>query len=109
MLSMRIRKDNDIYDAEEIGIISAASDALAHPLRVQIFRYIYTENIARRRVCNKDLVAGFGYSQSTISQHMRKLLLSGLVEARKQESYTFYYVNIGVLQKYLNAIRKLNA
>ena len=105
---MRIRKDNDIYDEEEIRLIAAASDALAHPLRVELFRFIYSENAARRRVCNKDLVVCFGYSQSTISQHMRKLLVSGLVEARKQESYTYYYVNIGVLQRYLNAVRKLN-
>ena len=105
---MRIRRDNDIYDAEEIKLISAASDALAHPLRVELFRYIYTENIARRSVCNKDLVAEFGYSQSTISQHMRKLLVSGLVEAQRKESFAYYYVNLGTLQKYLNAVKKLN-
>jgi len=108
MLSMRIRKDNDIYDSEEISLIASASDALAHPLRVEIFRYIYTENIARRQICNKDLVAEFGYSQSTISQHMRKLLVSGLVTAQKKESYSYYYVNLGKLQKFLNAVRKLN-
>ena len=108
-MPMRIRKDNDIYDSEEIALIAAASDALAHPLRVELFRFIYTENIARRQVCNKDLVAEFGYSQSTISQHMRKLLVSGLVTAQKKESYSYYYVSIGTLQKYLNAIRKLNS
>ena len=60
---MRIRRDNDIYDVEEIKLISAASDALAHPLRVELFRFIYTENIARRQVCNKDLVERFGLAQ----------------------------------------------
>ena len=106
---MRIRRENDIYDVEEIKLISAASDALAHPLRVELFRFIYTENIARRQVCNKDLVREFGYSQSTISQHMRKLLVSGLVEGRKKESYTYYYVNLGVLGRYLNSVKKLNS
>lgn len=105
---MRIRRENDIYQEDEIRLISSASDALAHPLRVEIFRYIYTENIARRQVCNKDLVAEFGYSQSTISQHMRKLLISGLVEAQRKESYSYYYVNLGMLQKYLNTVKKLN-
>ena len=90
-------------------LVTAASDALAHPLRVELFRYIYTENIARRQVCNKDLVSEFGYSQSTISQHMRKLLVSGLIESRKKESYSYYYVNLGMLQKYLNAVKKLNS
>ena len=106
---MRIRKNPSSLPAEEIQLITGASDALAHPLRVELFRYIYTENLARRSVCNKDLVAEFGYSQSTISQHMRKLLVSGLVTAQKKESYSYYYVSIGTLQKYLNAIRKLNS
>lgn len=106
--AMRIRKDNDIYNEEEILLIAKASDALAHPLRVELFRYIYTENIARRQVCNKDLVAEFGYSQSTVSQHMKKLLISGLVEAKKQESFTYYYVNLGLLGRYLNSVKKLN-
>jgi len=109
MTFMRIRKDNDIYNEEEIKLISAASDALAHPLRVELFRYIYTENIARRQVCNKSLVEEFGYSQSTISQHMRKLLVSGLVQSMKKESYSYYYVNLGTLQMYLNAVKKLNS
>ena len=106
---MRIRKKTDIYNEEEIQLISAASDALAHPLRVELFRYIYTENIARRTVCNKDLVREFEYSQSTISQHMKKLLISGLVEARKQESCTCYYLNLGVLGRYLATGKRLNS
>ena len=105
---MRIRKFQSSLPAEEIQLISKASDALAHPLRVELFRYIYTENLGRRPVCNKSLVEEFGYSQSTISQHMRKLLVSGLVEARRKETYAYYYVNLGVLGKYLDLVRKLN-
>ena len=58
---MRIRKFTGSLPAEEIQLISQASDALAHPLRVELFRFIYTENRARRSVCNKDLVEHFGY------------------------------------------------
>ena len=106
---MRIRKFTGSIPQEEIQLISKASDALAHPLRVEMFRYIYTENLARRSVCNKDLVAQFGYSQSTVSQHMRKLLVSGLVEAKNKETYAYYFVNLGVLGKYLDCVRKLNS
>ena len=106
---MRIRKDTDIYNEEEIRLISAASDALAHPLRVELFRYIYTENIARRPVCNKDLVAAFDYAQATISQHMKKLLISGIVTAEKKGTYSYYFVNLGMLAKYLDAVKKLNS
>ena len=106
---MRIRKFPGSLPAEEIQLITEASDALAHPLRVEIFRYIFTQNLARVPVCNKDLVAQFGYSQSTISQHMRKLLVSGLVTARNRETYAYYFVNLGVLGNYIDDLKKLNA
>ena len=106
---MRIRKTTDIIDEEEILLIAKASDALAHPARVEIFRFIYKENMARRMVCNKDVVAAVGYAQATVSQHLNKLTTSGLVQVEKKETYSYYYVNIGILGKYLNAVRKLNA
>ena len=104
---MRIRKDAGL-EREDILLIAKASDALAHPGRVEIFRYIYSENLARRPVCNKDLVEEFDYAQATVSQHMRKLVISGLVDVQKKETYSYYYVNIGMLGRYLNAVRKLN-
>ena len=104
---MRIRRENDIYDVEEIKLISAASDALAHPLRVELFRFIYTENIARRQVCNKDLVAAFGYAQATVSQHMKTLVKSGLVESMKKDKATYYFVNAGLVYKYVDTVKKL--
>lgn len=104
---MRIRKDSLI--SEEAQLIAKASDALAHPLRVEIFRYIYKENMQRKTVCTKQLVEVFGYSQSTISQHMKKLLISGLVEPQQKNNFTYYFVNIGTLSKYLDAVKKLNS
>ena len=93
---------------EDILLIAQVSDALAHPARVEIFRYIYIENMNRRTVCNKNLVENFDYSQATISQHIKKLVISGLIEVQKKENFSFYYVNIGILSKYLNAVKKLN-
>ena len=71
---MRIRKETDTLEKDEISLIASASDALAHPARVELFRYIYSQNMKRIPVCNKDLVAAFDYAQATISQHMKKLL-----------------------------------
>ena len=93
---------------EDVLLIAQASDALAHPVRVEIFRYIYMENMNRRTVCNKDIVNAFDYSQATISQHISKLVISKLVEVQKKDNFSFYYVNIGILGKYLNAVKKLN-
>lgn len=105
---MRIRKNNDNINQEEVELIAGCSDALAHPARVEIFHYIYTENLSRRTVCNKDLVAAFDYSQATISQHASKIAQSGLIDVQKKDNRSYYFVNIGVLGKYLNAVRKLN-
>lgn len=107
-MCMRIRKDNDILEYGEIELISAASDALAHPLRVELFRFIYVENMKQNKVCNKDLVEVFDYSQSTISQHMNKLTASGLVDVVRKANKSYYFVNLGILGKYLNAVKKLN-
>ena len=79
--AMRIRKDSDILEKEEIQ---------------------------RRTVCNKDLCAAFDYAQATISQHVKKLVSSGLLEVQKKENFNYYFVNIGMLGRYLNAVKKLN-
>ena len=79
----------------------------SHPARVRIFRYIYNANRSRQAVCNKDIVAAFEYSQATISQHLKKLIFSGLVQVQKKDNFSYYYVNIGMLGKYLDAVRKL--
>ena len=93
----------------EIQLIAGASDALAHPARVEIFRYIYSQNMKRTPVCTKDLVEQFDYSQATVSQHMKKLTVSGLVNAERKGTYSYYYVNLGMLAKYLDAVKKLNS
>ncbi len=106
---MRIRTESKFEVSEDAKLIASASDALAHPLRVELFRYVYKENMQRRGVCTKELVAHFGYSQSTVSQHMKKLLISGLLEGKRENSFLFYYVNLGTLSKYLDAVKKLNS
>lgn len=103
---MRLRKESDDLQEEEILLTARVSDALAHPARVKIFRYIYMNNRNRSPVCNKDVVAAFDYSQATISQHIKKLVEAELVQVKKDDKFSFYFVNIGVLGKYLNAVKK---
>lgn len=106
---MRIRKEADDLQEEEVLLVARVSDALAHPARVQIFRFIYVSNRNRESICNKDVVANFDYSQATISQHIKKLVESGLIQVKKKDKFSFYYVNIGILGKYLDAVKKFNS
>ena len=103
---MRIRKKIDTVPTDEVELITLVSDALAHPVRLQLFRFIMQKNKAMELVCTGDLVENFDYAQATISQHMNKLTVSGLVETRKKDKYTYYFANIGVLIQYINATKK---
>lgn len=103
---MRIRKEQDLFEEKDIEFIAQVSDALAHPVRLQLFRYIMQCNKSMETVCNKDLVANFDYAQATISQHMKKLTQSGLVEIQKKDKFSYYYANLGILMQYLNVTKK---
>lgn len=105
---MRLRKEQDEMMEEEVLLIAKVSDALAHPARINIFRYIMQSNRAMVQVCNKDLVEHFNYAQATISQHTKKLVDSGLVEVKKKDKYSYYYANLGMLMQYLNATKKFS-
>jgi ArsR family transcriptional regulator, arsenate/arsenite/antimonite-responsive transcriptional repressor len=103
---MRLRKEADDLQEEEILLIAKVSDALAHPARVKIYRFIMQSNRNRTSVCNKDVVAAFDYSQATISQHIKKLVEADLIQVKKDDKFSIYYANIGILGKYLNATKK---
>jgi ArsR family transcriptional regulator, arsenate/arsenite/antimonite-responsive transcriptional repressor len=105
---MRLRKESDELQEEEVLLIANVSDALAHPVRIKIFRYIMRCNAARQLVCNKDLVAVFDYSQATISQHLKKLQQGQLVQVKKKDRYSYYFINIGMLSKYVKAVNKFD-
>ena len=105
---MRLRKETDGMLEEEVLLIARVSDALAHPARINMFRYIMQANRGMVAVCNKDIVNLFDYAQASVSQHMKKLVESGLVEIKKKEKFSYYYANLGMLMQYLNATKKFS-
>ena len=56
---MRLRKETDGMLEEEVLLIARVSDALAHPARINMFRYIMQANRGMVAVCNKDIVNHF--------------------------------------------------
>jgi len=110
-MEMRIRREapaDAALNDEEILAVAKISDALAHPLRIRLLRYILTENLARRSVTNKDLVAVFGYAQATVSQHISKLLIGGLIEVQKRGTSSCYFARVGKLLAYTETIKKID-
>lgn len=98
-----------MFNDEDIVAAAKVSDALAHPARIRILRYILTENLARRNVTNKDLVFVFDYAQATISQHLTKLLIGGLIDVRKKGTSSCYFARIGRLTSYTELLKKIES
>lgn len=103
---MRIRRDNDTMQEEDILLLAKVSDALAHPVRIKIFQFIMQQNAKMINVCNKDVVANFDYAQATISQHIKTLVKAGLVDVQKKDKFSYYFVNVGMHAKYVDVVKK---
>jgi ArsR family transcriptional regulator, arsenate/arsenite/antimonite-responsive transcriptional repressor len=63
--------------------------ALADPTRLGIVNRL----AASGELCVCDLTDSFGLSQPTISHHLRVLRDAGLVEGRKQGTWSYYRLN----------------
>ena len=109
---MRIRKQgppDELLNDEEVLSAARVADALAHPLRIRMLRFILSENVARRTVTNKDLVEIFDYSQASVSQHISKLVLGGLLEVRKKGTSSCYFTRVGKLSVFAETLKKIEA
>lgn len=103
---MRIRKQID-ENIPEVIKIAEISDALSHPVRVAILKYVKEKNGVRNDVCNMDLVNNFSYSQATISQHVKKLVDIGIFNIKREDKYSFYSINKSVLNQYIKLLKEL--
>lgn len=101
---MRIRTEiSSKYINEEDYKIAEIANALAHPLRVALVRYLSAKNYGKgvdNVTCNKDLVEMFDYSQSTVSQHLKILKDCGLFITESKDKFTHYYLNKDLLQEF---------
>jgi len=106
---MRIRTEiSSKYINEMDNEIAKVANALAHPLRVALVRYLSEKNNGQgvdNITCNKDLVEMFDYSQSTISQHVKILKEAGLFLTESKDKFTFYYLNAELLKGFANSLR----
>lgn len=62
---------------------------LAHPARLAILQYILNQNAC---ICN-DLVEELGLAQATISQHLKELKNSGLIQGTIDGKSVCYCIN----------------
>lgn len=101
---MRIRTEilSDYINDKDFEIAKVAN-ALSHPLRVALVRYLSEKNNGQgvnNVTCNKDLVELFDYSQSTISQHVKILKDAGIFITESKDKFTLYYLNGDLLKQF---------
>ena len=109
---MRIRAEiSNPYIIETDHKMAELANALSHPLRVALVRYLSEKdkgNGLNNAICNKDLVEMFDYSQSTISQHVKILKQCGLFITESKDKFILYYLNRELLNEFCTSIIKFN-
>ena len=78
--------------------------ALGHPTRVKIIEHLIRINSC---VCGQ-IVDIFPFSQSTISQHLKLLKDSGIVQGKIEGPTTCYCVNRDILNEFKDYVASLN-
>ena len=97
---MKIKKPYNLEGAEKTVLTANVADALSHPLRIDLINYVKKMNKSKTEVCNKDLVEHFPYSQSSLSQHIKKLRDVGIFTVEFSEKRSYYSVDKEVIQAF---------
>jgi ArsR family transcriptional regulator len=105
---MRVRTEltSDYINDTDYNVAGIAN-ALAHPMRVALVRYLATKNNGKgidNVTCNKDLVQMFDCAQSTMSQHVKILKDCGLFITESRDKFTYYFLNRGLLREYTTTL-----
>lgn len=89
------------YSDSQISI-SAFSKALSHPARIKILRILGKYDSC---ICN-DIVKELPLAQSTVSQHLKELKESGLIECQIDGTRSIYYLNKKALKGFKKDLEK---
>jgi ArsR family transcriptional regulator len=81
---------------EDAEATAAVLKALGDPGRVRIVNLLVT---AGEPVCVCDLTAQLGLAQSTVSFHLKKLVLAGLLEREQRGVWAYYSVDRDALRR----------
>ena len=74
---------------KKVEKLSQFSKALGHPVRIKIFKYLESNSYCYV----KDIQKILPLAQSTISQHLKELKKSGLVNSESVATKTKYSIN----------------
>ncbi|MBV2142536.1 metalloregulator ArsR/SmtB family transcription factor [Falsochrobactrum sp. TDYN1] len=93
-MNVSVEKQSEVLEKER-GVAIDDDDAariyaaLGHPVRVAILRQLILEEAC----CCKDIVGRLDLAQSTVSQHLKVLVQTGLIDYRPERQTSRYSVN----------------
>lgn len=102
---MRMRKHIQEMENSLSGAAKIA-DALGHPIRLEIIRYLTEKKSVRNDVCNSELVANLPVSQATVSQHVKRLVNADLLIVNRENTSSYYSVNRQALTSFLDELKE---
>ena len=83
--------------------LAPALAALSHPVRIRILHHLCRNETC----CCKDVVEQFDLAQSTVSQHLKILVDSGLVRFKAARPRSYYCVDRDALDALLHSVNTL--
>jgi ArsR family transcriptional regulator len=100
-----MRRAPDAIDTEKLGLSTEILRALAHPLRMQILKFIDdNDNINVNKIYNT-----LGLEQSITSQHLRILRLAGIVNTNRDGKFIHYSIDYNKISKAVKAVDRFYA
>lgn len=89
--------------SNEQNILAKYAKTLGHPARIAIIEYLINSSSC---ICG-DIVEALPLSQSTISQHLKKLKDAGIIELKKNKTSSCYCLNIDACKDLLKTFNRL--
>ncbi len=95
-----MKKTKVVIDNEKLRVSADITRALAHPLRLQILKFIDEKGETN---VNK-IYNTLRIEQSITSQHLKVLRLAGIVSASKEGKFVRYHINYELVARAERAV-----
>ncbi len=95
-----MKKTKVRFKNEKLQYSALLMKALAHPLRLQILKYIDSQGVIN---VNK-IYSTLKIEQSVTSQHLKILRLAGVLAARKEGKFVYYKINYDIVERAEKAV-----
>jgi len=96
-----MKKTKVVIDNEKLRVSVDITRALAHPLRLQILKFIDEKGATN---VNK-IYNTLRIEQSITSQHLKVLRLAGVVSAEKEGKFVHYKINYDLVARAEKAVK----